>query len=111
MQDMSDAARRSLAGHQVKVFVSGSTPDKEGHQMTRVLDLSMGGVNVWVENLQDCNLLEKTASAAVGRNWARTPLRLKKMKVGSVDVHVIGIDKRLPALVKNAFLGYEHFRS
>ena len=75
------------------------------------MDLSMGGVNVWVENLQDCGLLEKTARAAVGRNWTQTPLRLKKMKVGSVDVHVIGIDKRLPALVKTAFLGYEHFRS
>ena len=50
MQDMSDTARKSLAGHQVKLFVSGSTPDKEGHQMTRVVDLSMGGARLSSED-------------------------------------------------------------
>ena len=50
MQDISDAARQSLAGHQVKVFVSGSTPDKEGHQMTRVLDLGKGGARLSPED-------------------------------------------------------------
>ena len=50
MQDMSDAARKSLAGHQVKLFVSGSPPAKEGHQMTRVLDLSMSGARLSAED-------------------------------------------------------------
>ena len=74
------------------------------------LELSVGGVNIRVENLQDCVLLKRMASAAVGRKWRKERLSFKKMKVGSMDVHLIGIDKRLPSIVKHSFLGYEHFR-
>ena len=104
----------TLSGRAVSVirpYLQMRCQDNRSWKDLDEVDLSMGGVNVWMENLQDCSLLEKTARAAVGRNWTQTPLRLKKMKAGSVDVHIIGIDKRLPALVKNAFLGYEHFRS
>jgi len=73
--------------------------------------LSVGGVNIRVENLQDCVLMKRMATAAGGRKWRKERLSFKKMKVGSMDVHLIGIDKRLPSIVKHSFLGYEHFRT
>ena len=74
------------------------------------VELSVGGVNIRVENLQDSVLMKRMASSAVGRKWRKETLSFKKMKVGSMDVHLIGIDKRLPSIVKHSFLGYEHFR-
>ena len=84
----------------------------ENHSWREVeeVDLSAGGVNVRVENLQDCVLMKKMAKAAVGRASRKEKFTFKKMKVGSMDVHVIGIDQRIPSIVKHSFLGFEHFR-
>ena len=71
------------------------------------VELSIGGINLRVENLQQVSAISRLVPDG---GTSKESFSIRKLQVNSMEFNVLGVDKRLPQVVKDSFRDYEHFR-
>ena len=73
------------------------------------VDLSVARVNLDFENLQNLGSLVKLATRN-NPTGAKT-FSIRTLRVSSMQVHVLGVDARLPEVIKDSFRDFKNFRT
>ena len=83
-------------------------PDKEWNSMDTV-DFSVARVNLDFENLPNLGSLVKLARRNIPTG--STIFSIRTLRVSSMQVHVLGVDARLPEVLRDSFRDYKNFRT
>ena len=72
------------------------------------VDLSSAGVNLNIENIQSLGGIKNLIEVYV--KHCNKTLSVRKFRVNPMDVHVLGVDNRLPSIIRDSFKDYENLR-